>query len=66
MKNGKGTSNAAEQKLDIIIGLLQQLVVRQLADRGVTQEKIGKHLHVAKATVVGMMDGIKKEKHANG
>jgi predicted transcriptional regulator len=65
MKNGKSTGNAVEQKLDTIIGLLQHLVVVQLADRGVTQEKIGKHLHVAKATVVGMMDGIKKEKHAN-
>jgi predicted transcriptional regulator len=66
MKNGKSTGNATEQKLDTIIDLLQHLVVLQLADRGVTQERIGKHLHVAKAAVVDMMDGIKKEKHANG
>jgi hypothetical protein len=66
MKNGKSTGDATEQKLDTIIGLLQHLLALELARSGVTQEKIGKHLHVAKVAVVEMMDGIKKEKHVNG
>jgi predicted transcriptional regulator len=65
MKNGNNTGSAVEQKLDTIIDLLQHLLVLELANRGVSQEKIGKHIHVAKAAVVEMMDGIKKESRAN-
>jgi transcriptional regulator len=65
MKNGKRASDVAEQKLDIIIGLLQQLVVLELARQGVKQQKIAKHLCVASAKVTAMLDGVKKENHAN-
>ena len=51
-----------EQKLDIIIGLLQHLVALELMKGGVTKQAIAKHLHVATATVVKMLKGVKKEK----
>lgn len=51
-----------EKKLDVVIELLQQLLALKLSKNGVTQEIIGKRLHVAKATVVEMLKGIKKEK----
>ena len=65
MKNGIATGNTTDKKLDTIIRLLQHLVVLELAQRGVTQDKIGKHIRVAKAAVVEMMDGIKKERRAD-
>ena len=51
-----------EKKLNSIIELLQQLVALELSRNGVTQEIIGKRLHVAKNTVVEMLKGVKKEK----
>jgi predicted transcriptional regulator len=53
-------NSTAEQKLDAIVGLLQNLLALELARSGLTQEAIGKHLHVAKATVVKMLQGVKK------
>ena len=50
------------QKLDTIIKLLQHELAIQLYRNGVTQEDIRKHLHVAKAVVVKMVKGVKKEK----
>ena len=50
----------AEQKLNTIIGLLRHLLALELARSGLTQEAIGKRLHVAKATVVKMLRGVKK------
>jgi predicted transcriptional regulator len=49
------------KKLDVVIELLQRLLALELTKGGATQEAIGKHLHVAKATVVKMLQGIKKE-----
>ena len=51
-----------EEKLDTVIALLQHLLALELAKSGVKQAVIAKHLHVATATVVKMMQGIKKEK----
>ena len=53
-------NSTAEQKLDTILGLLQHLLALELARSGLTQEAIGKHLHMAKATVVKMLHGVKK------
>jgi Mn-dependent DtxR family transcriptional regulator len=50
-----------EKKLDTLIDLLQQLLALELSRSGVTQKAIGKRLHVAKATVVEMLKGVKKE-----
>ena len=57
----KDANELVARKLDIVIGLLQHLLVLELSKNGVTQEQIGKHLHVAKSTVVKMLQGIKKE-----
>lgn len=50
-----------EDKLDTVIGLLQHLIAIELSKEGMTQENIGKSLRVAKATVVKMLKGTKKE-----
>lgn len=57
----KETSSGVEQKLDTIIGLLQHLLALHLASRGVRQTEIGKHIHVATATVGKMLKGIKDD-----
>lgn len=54
--------NAIEDKLDTVIRLLQHLLAIELAREGMTQEAIGKHLRVAKASVVSMLRGAKKDK----
>ena len=51
-----------EKKLDVVIELLQNLLALELSKGGVTQDVISKRLHVAKATVVEMLKGVKKEK----
>ena len=51
-----------EKKLETLIELLQNFLAIELWKNGVTQEAIGKRLRVAKATVVEMLKGIKKEK----
>jgi Mn-dependent DtxR family transcriptional regulator len=50
-----------EKKLDTVIDLLRHLLALELARAGATQADIGKHLHVAKASVVEMLKGLKKE-----
>jgi predicted transcriptional regulator len=50
-----------EEKLDEVIALLQRLVALELSRRGVTQEAIGKSLHVAKAAIGEMLAGVKKD-----
>ena len=50
-----------EKKLDSVIELLQHILALELFRAGVTQEVIGKRLHVAKATVVKMLKGVKRE-----
>ena len=49
-----------ESKLDEVIELLQHLLILELAKNGVSQEDIGKHIHIAKSTVVKKMKGTKK------
>lgn len=51
-----------EKKLDVVVELLQNLLALELSKGGATQDVIGKRLHVAKATVVEMLKGVKKEK----
>ncbi|MFI5087677.1 MAG: hypothetical protein ACHP7I_04725 [Terriglobales bacterium] len=50
-----------EKKLDDVIELLQHLLALELSQRGVTQELIGKHLHIAKAKVGVLLRDVKKE-----
>jgi hypothetical protein len=58
----KDTNQTIEKKIDVVIELLQHLLALELSKSGATQELIGKRLHVAKATVVEMLKGVKKEK----
>lgn len=58
----KGTNRTIEKKLDVVIELLQHLLALELSKNGITQEVIGKRLHVAKTKVVEMLKGVKKEK----
>jgi len=58
----KETNQTMEKKLDVVIELLQNLLALELSKSGVTQDIIGKRLHVAKTSVVKMLKGIKKEK----
>lgn len=58
----KDTNPNIEEKLDVVIELLQHILALELFESGVTQEVIGKRLHVAKATVVEMLKGVKREK----
>lgn len=57
----KDAGTEIEKKLDTIIGLLQHLLALQLASRGVRQTEIGKHIHVATATVGKMLKGGKDD-----
>lgn len=55
-------SNSDEKKLDTAIELLQYIVALELYNAGVSQGEIAKRMHVAKATVNKMLQGIKKNK----
>jgi predicted transcriptional regulator len=57
----KGSNAELERKLDTIIGLLQYMLALQLAGRGVNQTDIGKHIHVATATVGKMLKGVRDD-----
>lgn len=57
----KAPKLTSEQKLDAAISLLQHLLAVELYKSGVTQDVIAKHLHVAKATVVKMLAGVKRD-----
>lgn len=57
----KERGDVVEEKLDRVIGLLEHLVALELAKGGATQQVIGKSLRVAKARVVRMLAGTKKE-----
>ena len=50
-----------QKKLDTIIELLRQLVALELSKRGTPRDVIGKRLHIATATVVKMLKGVKDE-----
>lgn len=55
-------NNILEKKLDTVIELLRHHLALELSKAGVSMPEIGKHLHVATATVVKMLKGVKKEK----
>jgi DNA-binding transcriptional regulator LsrR (DeoR family) len=50
-----------EGKIDLAIGLLQHLLAVELYTKGVKQDLIAKHLHVATAKVTKMLQGVKRE-----
>lgn len=52
-------SSRVEQQLDTIIDLLKQIIVFQLAEKKVPHQTIGKHVHLAKASVGQMLKGVK-------
>lgn len=52
------------QKLDLIIELLKQSLAIELYKSGASKDVIGKHLHMAKASVVKMLKGVNRE-HTN-
>lgn len=56
---GRNKQPELEAKLDAIIGLLQHILALQLAAAGVKQVEIGKHIHVATATVGKLLKGTK-------
>lgn len=58
----KEAPSKVEDKLDEVIGLLQYLVALELSKAGVPQSTIGKHLHVAKASVVQMLRGVSRQR----
>jgi len=58
----KQNNNDIQKKLNVITELLRQLVAVELYKNGVTKQSISKRLHIAKAKVVTMLEGIKKEK----
>ena len=57
----KNERQPLEAKLDTAIELLQLLAAIELWRSGVTQEAIGKHLHIAKATVGTMLKGVRRD-----
>jgi predicted transcriptional regulator len=57
----KNSDTELRKKLDTIIGLLQHMLALQLASRGVRQTQIGKHIHVATATVGKMLKGVRDD-----
>ena len=60
MKSRGNTDSAAlEQKLDVMIGLMRQLVALEMARGGTTQQVIAGHLHVSKTNVVAMLKGVR-------
>jgi hypothetical protein len=58
----KNTVSKADNKLDTVIVLLQNLLALELYKNGVTMEDIGKKIHIAKAGIVEILKGVKKRK----
>ena len=57
----KLNEDQAIQKLDVVIELLQQSLAIELYKSGASKDVIGKHLHIAKASVVKMLKGVSRE-----
>lgn len=57
----KNPNQTIEEKLDVVIELLQYLLAVELSKKGVPKADIRKRLRVAQATVTGMLKGIKEE-----
>lgn len=58
----KNKQTDLEGKLEEISALLQHLLALELAKNGVSTADIAKHLHIAKASAVKLLRGVKKEK----
>ncbi|WP_426609505.1 hypothetical protein [Bradyrhizobium sp. McL0616] len=56
---GNGENAATQQKLDVVIELMQRLVAIEMARGGTTQQVIAQHLHVSKTNVVAMLKGVR-------
>lgn len=57
----KTPDDVLNDKLDRITGLLQHLLAIELAKGGVNKTEIGKHLKIAKSSVVRMLRGFGEE-----
>ena len=57
----KESSDEINKKLDVIVELLRQSVAIQLYKNGASKDVIGRHLHIAKASVVKMLKGVDRE-----
>lgn len=57
----KQTEGGIEEKLDLVIDLLRQSVAIELYKAGASKDVIGKHLHIAKASVVKMLKGVSRD-----
>jgi hypothetical protein len=53
--------HSIDKKLDLVIELLRQSLAIELYKGGASKDVIGKHLHIAKASVVKMLKGISRE-----
>lgn len=58
----KNDNQKLEKKLNSIVELLQNLLALELFKSGATQDVIARRLRIAKASVVAMLKGVKKEK----
>jgi predicted transcriptional regulator len=58
----KPADESLDKKIDVAIDLLRHLVAIELWKAGLTQEAIGKRIHIAKAKVVTMVKGVSREK----
>lgn len=57
----KSANEILDDKLDRITGLLQHLLAIELSKGGVNKTEIGKHLRIAKSSVVKMLRGYGEE-----
>lgn len=57
----KDNGDEINKKLDVIIELLKQTVAIQLYKSEASKDVIGRHLHIAKASVVKMLKGVGRE-----
>lgn len=58
----KNSQQPQEQTLEEIKFLLQHLLAMELYKNGVSTADIAKHLHIAKASAVKLLKGVKREK----
>jgi predicted transcriptional regulator len=58
----KTKNESLDERLDLIVELLRRLLALELTRSGVSQADIGRHLHVAKATVGSFLVGVERGK----
>lgn len=57
----KTSNEGVDTRLDIMIELLKHNLAIQLYKSGASKDVIGRHLHIAKASVVKMLKGVNRE-----